>query len=101
MAIEPLTGNTIIVSLPTKSVAKDANNVQQDSGRTGSADTIAFTNTSQDLKTAMTAGAATPVINEDRVAAIKLAIQSGTYKPDAARIATKMLQFEAKLPNTT
>jgi len=67
----------------------------------GSADTIDITKTTQDIKSAVAAGTATPVINEDRVAAIKSALQSGSYNANAGRVAEKMLQFESQLHNST
>jgi len=66
-----------------------------------SADTVDFTHTAQDIKTAVATGAVTPVINEDRVAAIKSALQSGNYKIDVEHVAEKMLRFEDKLPDST
>jgi negative regulator of flagellin synthesis FlgM len=41
------------------------------------------------------------VVNEARVAAIKAAVQSGSYQIDAGRVAKKILQFEQNLPNST
>jgi len=41
--------------------------------------------------------AKTPVVNAQKVADVKHAIGSGTYKIDAARIAGKLLNFERGL----
>jgi negative regulator of flagellin synthesis FlgM len=101
MAIEIISGNTLNSQLPAKSVAKDAADVKQKASTPVSTDTIDFTNTTQDVKNALAASAAAPVVNEDRVAAIKAAVQSGSYKADVERVAEKMLQFEDKLPDST
>ena len=101
MAIESISGNPLNRALPAKSVAKDTVEVKQQTSAANQPDTIDFTNTAQDIKTAVAAGASGDVINEDRVAAIKSALQSGSYKVDTGRVAEKMLQFEDKLPNST
>jgi negative regulator of flagellin synthesis FlgM len=38
-----------------------------------------------------------PVVNSQKVAAVKQAVTSGTYKIDAPRVADKILQFERGL----
>ena len=55
MAIESLSGNTINMSLSTKPVAKDktSRHSKQAPAERRAADTIAFTNASQDFKTAI------------------------------------------------
>ncbi len=101
MAIESISGSIINNVSPAKSGAKDTVDVKQKSSVPISTDTVNLTDTAQDIKTAMAAGVASPVINEDRVAAIKSALQSGSYKVDAERVAEKMLRFEDQLPNST
>ena len=105
MAIESIFGTTINNSnnstLPAKSVAKDAVGVKQNTSVPATPDSINFTNIAKDIKTAVATGATPPVVNEERVAAVKIALQSGNYKPDVERVAEKMLKFEDKLPNST
>lgn len=101
MAIEPISGKPINLSAATKPVAKDKLDDKQAASKTGATDTIKVDNTTQDIKAAIAAGASTPVVNEDRVAAIKAAIDSGKYQINADSIAKKMLQFEDKLPNSS
>lgn len=100
MAIESVSGKPINSALPAKSIVKDAVDVKQKASASVSADTVDFTNTAQDIKNAV-AGAAAPVVNEDRVAAIKSALQAGSYQVDAERVADKLLKFEDKLPDST
>jgi negative regulator of flagellin synthesis FlgM len=101
MAIESVSGNSINTVLPTKSGAKDAVDVKQKAPAPVSTDAVDFTHTAQQFKLAVESGAVTPVINEDRVAAIKSALQSGNYKIDAEHVAEKILRFEDKLPDST
>jgi negative regulator of flagellin synthesis FlgM len=98
MAIETISGNTINSVMPAKSGAKGVVDVKQKSSVPVPADTVDFTPAAQDIKTSVAAGATVPVINEDRVAAIKSALQSGGYKVDVERVAEKMLRLEDKLP---
>jgi negative regulator of flagellin synthesis FlgM len=101
MAIEPISSKPISLSTATKTVAKEKLDDTQTTNKTGSTDTINVDNTTSDIKSAIAAGASTPVVNEDRVAAIKAAINSGTYQINPDSIAKKMLQFEDKLPNSS
>jgi negative regulator of flagellin synthesis FlgM len=41
--------------------------------------------------------AKTPVVNAQKVATVKQALSSGTYKIDAGRVASKMLKYERGL----
>lgn len=101
MAIESISSNTINSVSPAKSGAKDAVNVKQKASVPISTDTVDLTDAAQDIKTAVATGVTSPVINEDRVAAIRFALQSGNYKVDVERVAEKMLRFEDQLPNST
>lgn len=101
MAIESVSGNSINTVLPTKSGVKDAVEVKQKSPTAVPTDAVEFTDTAQQFKLAVESGVVTPVINEDRVAAIKSALQSGNYRIDAEHVAEKILRFEDKLPDST
>ncbi|MGZ4960061.1 MAG: flagellar biosynthesis anti-sigma factor FlgM [Methylomonas sp.] len=101
MAIESVSGNTVNAVLPAKSGTKDAADVKQKSPVAVPADAVNFTHTAQQFKLAVESSPVTPVVNEDRVAAIKLALQAGSYKVDAEHVAEKMLRFEDKLPDST
>lgn len=61
------------------------------------ADHVTLTDSARSLQKIEAAVAKTPVVNADKVAAVKQAISSGSYKIDAGRIAGKMLKYERGL----
>jgi negative regulator of flagellin synthesis FlgM len=60
-------------------------------------DHVTITNSALALQKLSEAVAQTPVVNTEKVAAVKQAVSSGTYKVDSGRIADKILQFEKGL----
>jgi len=54
-------------------------------------DSVAVSPSARSFTAALQSIAATPDIREDRVAQIRARIESGTYKPDASKIADKIL----------
>jgi negative regulator of flagellin synthesis FlgM len=60
-------------------------------------DTVTLTDSARSLQKIEEAVARAPVVNASKVAAVKQAIQSGTYQVDAGRVAEKLLQFERGL----
>ncbi len=63
----------------------------------GGADHVTLTQSALNLQKVAAAVANAPVVDTQKVESIKLAINSGTYKVDAGRIADKILQFEKLL----
>jgi negative regulator of flagellin synthesis FlgM len=61
------------------------------------ADHVTLTDSARSLQKIEEAVAKTPVVNAQKVADVKHAISSGTYKIDAGRIANKLLNFERGL----
>ena len=61
------------------------------------ADQVTLTQSALNLQKVAAAVANAPVVDTQKVESIKLAIDSGTYKVDAGRIADKILQFEKLL----
>ncbi|TPQ26671.1 flagellar biosynthesis anti-sigma factor FlgM [Methylomonas koyamae] len=100
MAIESISGKPVTTSIPAKAGVKDAAEPKQRTETSAVTDTVEITATAQDIKTAAT-GVSAPLVNEDRVAAIKAAIQAGSYQVNAERVAEKMLQFDQQLPDST
>ena len=62
-----------------------------------SADQVTLTESARSLQKAEEAVAKTPVVDAAKVAAVKQAVNSGTYQIDAGRVADKLLQFERGL----
>lgn len=61
------------------------------------ADTVSITGPALALQKLSEAVANAPVVNSQKVAAVKQAVQDGTYQVDAERVADKILQFESGL----
>jgi negative regulator of flagellin synthesis FlgM len=57
-------------------------------------DTVTLTNSARSLQLIESAVANAPVVNTAKVAAVKQAINSGTYQVNAGQVADKILQFE-------
>ena len=62
-----------------------------------SGDTVTLTDSARSLQKIEEAVAKAPVVDAQKVAAVKHAIGSGTYKIDAGRVAGKLLKFERGL----
>ena len=62
-----------------------------------SSDTLTLTHSARSLQKIEEALAKAPVVDAAKVAAVKQAINSGTYQIDAGRIADKLLKFERGL----
>ena len=60
-------------------------------------DHVTLTDSARSLQKIEEAVAKTPVVNTEKVAAVKHAISSGTYKIDAGRVAGKLLKYERGL----
>lgn len=60
-------------------------------------DTVTLTNSARSLQLIEAAVAHAPVVNTAKVAAVKQAINSGTYQVKAGQVADKLLQFERGL----
>jgi negative regulator of flagellin synthesis FlgM len=57
-------------------------------------DQLTLTNSARSLQKIEEAVAKAPVVDVAKVAAVKQAVQNGTYQVDAGRVADKLLQFE-------
>ena len=61
------------------------------------ADQVTLTDSARLLQKLGDAVASAPVVDAAKVASVKQALQSGTYKVDAGRVADKLLKFERGL----
>jgi negative regulator of flagellin synthesis FlgM len=62
-----------------------------------SGDHVTLTTSARTIQKLEEAVAKTPVVNPEKVAAVKQAVKSGTYRIDAHRVADKLLKFERGL----
>jgi negative regulator of flagellin synthesis FlgM len=60
-------------------------------------DTATFTGSARTLQKLGEALANTPVVNSEKVSAIKEAVQNGTYRVNAGSVADKLLQYDGEL----
>jgi negative regulator of flagellin synthesis FlgM len=67
------------------------------SGSAATGDHVTLTDSARALQKIEEAVAKSPVVNAQKVAAVKQAVGSGTYQIDAARVADKLLKFERGL----
>lgn len=100
MAIQSINTGNIGNTMPqVKSTNKNIIDTQNPSmGSTAGTDTV---NISLGMSAAMDTPSATPIVDENRVAHIKAALQSGTYKINPERVAKKLLQFDQQLISDT
>lgn len=67
------------------------------SASSSTADQVTFTGPAIALQKLGEAVANAPIVNTQKVATVKTAVQNGTYQVDAGRVADKILQFESGL----
>ncbi len=60
-------------------------------------DTATFTGPARTLQKLNEVVANTPVVNTEKVSAVKEAIQNGSYRIDATSVANKLLQYDSEL----
>ncbi len=96
MTIHSLTGKTNTVLTPSKPTqSAKANNPSVQSTETqGKNDQIDISTVADKITKALESSKTTPAINEERVNAVKKALEEGTYPIDAQKIAKKMMQME-------
>jgi len=91
--IAPVKGSNSGGVVTEKSQGESPANVS--SSQTG--DQLTLTDSARALQKIEETVAKTPVVNADKVSAVKQALSSGTYQIDPARVADKLLKFESGL----
>ncbi|MHA6196539.1 flagellar biosynthesis anti-sigma factor FlgM [Pseudomonas wadenswilerensis] len=76
--------------------AKSAEQPAAASGTVQSGETVHLSHEAQQLQQVSDKLRDQPIVNSDRVAALKQAIADGSYQVDANRVASKLLNFEAQ-----
>ncbi len=64
---------------------------------TQGADQLTLTSSARSLQQIEETLANTPVVNTDKVTAVRQQLSAGTYKIDSGRVASKLLQYESAL----
>lgn len=94
MTIQSLTGKTNNVVLPSKPAQSGkAENTNLQAPQKAK-DSVDITAVAKEITKAFETSKSTPVINEERVNAVKKALEDGTYPINAEKIAAKMVQME-------
>ena len=78
-------------------VVADKSQSEQASAASQTGDHVTLTTSARSLQKLSEAVAQAPVVNGDKVASIKQAVNGGSYQVDSRRVADKMLQFERGL----
>lgn len=96
MTIQPLSnkpGNAHVASKPAQNDKTQATNTHSiEKAR----DSVDITAVAKEITKAFESSKTTHVINQERVDAVKKALEEGTYPINAERIANKMIEFELK-----
>mgnify|MGYP000187925132 CR=1 FL=1 len=69
----------------------------QSNTHTSRTDTVSLTDVATQLQSSQQALSDAPVVNNERVEALRAAIADGSYQVDAAELAQNMINFETQL----
>ncbi len=89
--VAPLKGSNPSGNVASDKAQSDASTATA-TAQTG--DQVTLTSSARSLQKLSAAIAQAPLVNASKVASIKQALDSGTYKVNAASVADKLLQFE-------
>ena len=94
--VAPIKGSKGNAAVVDKS-GSDASDSTAATAASQSADHVTLTDSARSLQKIEEAIARAPAVDTAKVAAIKQAVNSGTYQIDTGRVADKLLQFERGL----
>ena len=81
----------------TGGVVADKSQSEQAGVASQTGDHVTLTTSARSLQKLSEAIAQAPVVNADKVASVKQAVNGGTYQVDSGRVTDKLLQFEKGL----
>ena len=81
----------------TGGVVADKSQSEQASVASQTGDHVTLTTSARSLQKLSEAVAQAPVVNADKVATVKQAVNGGSYRVDSRRVADKILHFEQGL----
>ena len=81
----------------TGGVVADKSQSEQAGVASQTGDHVTLTTSARSLQKLSEAVAQAPVVNADKVASVKQAVNGGTYQVDSGRVTDKLLQFEKGL----
>jgi negative regulator of flagellin synthesis FlgM len=93
--LAPTKGSTVSGAVAEKAQGDATAGTSATAAQTG--DHVTLTDSARALQKIEEAVAKAPVVNAEKVAAVKQAVTAGTYQIDAGRVAGKLLQFERGL----
>jgi negative regulator of flagellin synthesis FlgM len=70
---------------------------EQETGKSSLSETVSFTDTAAKLQSMQNTVESQPVVDSQRVEAVRSAIENGSYEIDNGRIADKLMSLEAGL----
>ncbi len=98
MAINTINGKAGVTLPSTPTIKKEKAGNSQSITTEGAKDSVDITAITQKIKNAFESS--TPVINEEKIAAVKNALKEGNYQIDAESIANKILQIDRHFDST-
>jgi len=100
MVINSITGKAGISLSATPSAKKDISSNNQNIYTDSAQDKVDITAVTKKIKNALESAPSTPVINEEKIVAVKEALREGNYQIDADSIAKKILQVDRHFDST-
>jgi len=100
MAINTITNKSGISLIVTPGTKKDTPIDNQTISTNSAQDKVDITAVTKKIKNALESAPSTPVINEEKIAAVKKALKEGSYQLNADSIAEKILQIDRHFDST-
>ena len=95
--LTPATGSNSGAQAVDKTQSATTSAASAPAASSSTADQVTLTGSALTMQRLGEAVANAPVVNTQKVASVKQAVQNGTYQVDAGSVADKLLQFESGL----